>query len=131
MSQYTLPGMPSKVTSAIEILQHEGSVSLAQKISLFLARQTSAGRQILYKKSKDQIRERMDAEEGLEDILDTVLDVKPGYPPYEVFTMQLRDEIKTLTTLIEEERPQSVLEIGTAKGGSFYIWSRYLNTLID
>ncbi|QKY22030.1 class I SAM-dependent methyltransferase (plasmid) [Halolamina sp. CBA1230] len=121
--------MPSKVTSALEILQQEGPVPLAQKTSLFLARQTSAGRQILYKKSKEQIRERMDAEEGLEDILDTVLDVKPGYPPYRVFTMQLRDEIKTLTNLVEKERPKSVLEIGTAKGGSFYIWSRHLDSV--
>jgi len=71
----------------------------------------------------------MDAEEGLEDILDTVLDVKPGYSPYEVFTMQLRDEIKILTNLVEKERPQSVLEIGTAKGGSFYIWSRHLDSV--
>lgn len=121
--------MPSKVTSALEILQQEGPIPLAQKTSLFLAQQTSAGRQILYNKSKEQIRERMDAEEGLEDILDTVLDVKPGYSPYEVFTMQLRDEIKTLTNLVEKERPQSVLEIGTAKGGSFYIWSRHLDSV--
>jgi predicted O-methyltransferase YrrM len=121
--------MPSKVNSALEILQQEGPVPLAQKTSLFLAQQTSAGRQVLYKKSKEQIRERMDTEEGLEDILNTVLDVKPGYPPYEVFTMQLRDEIKTLTNLVEKERHQSVLEIGTAKGGSFYIWSHHLNTV--
>jgi predicted O-methyltransferase YrrM len=121
--------MLSEVTSALEILQHEGAVPLAQKTSLFLARQTSAGRQVLYNRSKSQIRERMDAEEGLEDILDTVLDVKPGYSPYEIFMMQLRDEIKALTNLIEKERPQSVLEIGTAKGGSFYIWSRHLDSV--
>jgi predicted O-methyltransferase YrrM len=121
--------MPSKVNSALKILQQEGPVPLAKKTLLFLAQQTSAGRQVLYKKSKEEIRERMDAEEGLEDILNTVLDVKPGYPPYEVFTMQLRDEIKTLTNLVEKERPQSVLEIGTAKGGSFYIWSRHLDSV--
>jgi predicted O-methyltransferase YrrM len=121
--------MSSKATSALEILQQEGPVPLAKKTSLFLAKRTSAGRRILYKKSKEQVRERMNAEEGLEDILDTVLDVKPGYPPYQVFTMQLRDEIKTLTNLVEKERPQSVLEIGTAKGGSFYIWNRYLDSV--
>lgn len=71
----------------------------------------------------------MDSEDGLDDILDTVLDVKPGYPPYDVFTMQLRDEIRSLTNLVEKEQPQSVLEIGTAKGGSFYIWSRHLDSV--
>ncbi|MDB9235521.1 class I SAM-dependent methyltransferase [Halorubrum ezzemoulense] len=113
----------------MEILQQEGPVPLAQKTSLFLARQTPVGRRILYKKSKEQIRERMNAETGLEEILDTVLEVKPGYPPYKVYTMQLRDEIKALTKLIEKEQPKSVLEIGTTKGGSIYIWSRYLDTV--
>lgn len=121
--------MPSKVTSALDILQQKGPIALAQKTSLFLAQETSVGRRILYNMSKYQVRERMNAEEGLEDILDTVLDFKPGYPPYQVFTVQLRDEIKTLTTLVEKESPQSVLEIGTAKGGSFYIWSRHLDSV--
>ncbi len=104
-------------------------MSLAQETSIFLARQTSAGRQILYNKSKEQIRDRMNSEDGLEDILDTVLDVRPGYPPYDVLTMQLRDEIRTLTKMVEKEQPQIVLEIGTAKGGSFYIWSRHLDSV--
>jgi predicted O-methyltransferase YrrM len=71
----------------------------------------------------------MDAEDGLDDILDTVLDVRPGYPPYQIFTMQLRDEIEALATLLRKEQPQSAIEIGTAKGGSFYIWSRYLDSV--
>lgn len=72
----------------------------------------------------------MNEESGnLDDVLDTVLDIKPGHQPYQIRAMQLRDEIKTLTTLVEEEKPQSVLEIGTAKGGTFYIWSRYLNSV--
>jgi len=127
--QYIPPVMPSKVTSAIDILLQEGPVPLTQKTLLFLARQTSMGRRILYERSKKHLQKRMDTEESLEDILDTVLDIKPGYPPYQVFTMQLRDEIKALTNLVEKERPQSVLEVGTAKGGSFYIWSRYLDSI--
>jgi len=71
----------------------------------------------------------MNAEGGLNDILDTVLEIKPGYPPYQIYTMQLRDEIKALSNLVKREQPQSVLEIGTAKGGSFYIWSRYLDSV--
>ncbi|MFB6186638.1 MAG: hypothetical protein ABEI86_07215, partial [Halobacteriaceae archaeon] len=121
--------MSSKVTSALSILQQEGMGSLAVKATAFLGRQTPRGRDILYKKSKKQVRNRMDVEDGLEDILDTVLDVKPGYPPYQILTIQLRDEIKALTKLLEKEQPRSALEIGTAKGGSFYIWSRYLDSI--
>lgn len=121
--------MLSKVTSAIEILREEGPVPLARETSLFLATQTSLGRQFRYNRSLKEVRERMEAEDDLDDILDTVLDIKPGYSPYQIEGMQLRDEIKALTYLVEKEQPQSVLEIGTAKGGTFYIWSRYLNSV--
>lgn len=67
--------------------------------------------------------------DNIDDILDTVLDIKPGYQPYQIRAMQLRDEIKTLASLVEEEKPRSVLEIGTAKGGTFYVWSRYLDSV--
>lgn len=119
--------MTPRISSAIKILQQEGSVPLAKKAPVFLARQTPAGRRILFKKSMEQVRKRMDAEVGLEDILDTVLEFKPGYHPYQISIMQLRDEIRTLAGLVKDNRPQSVLEIGTAKGGSFYIWSRHLD----
>lgn len=121
--------MAAKVTSAIEVLRDEGPVSLAKKTSVFLAGQTPQGRRWLYEKTKEQLRDRMAAEEDLGDVLDTVLDVKPGYPPYQPFVMQLRDEIEALTELVEAEQPRTVLEIGTAKGGSFYIWSRHLDSV--
>lgn len=122
--------MPSSVTSALGILQQEGAIPLAKQSFFFIARQSPRARQILFDRSRRQLRERMDAEgQELGDILDTVLDVKPGYPPYQVYTMQLREEIRGLATLVKNESPQSVLEIGTAKGGSFYIWSRYLENV--
>lgn len=121
--------MPSKVTSAMEILQQEGLGPLAKKASLFLARQTPPGRMFLYNKSMNKIQKRMDAEQGIEDILDTVLNVRPGYPPYQLYTAQLRDEIKNLSNLVNKEQPQNALEIGTAKGGSFYVWCRYFESM--
>jgi predicted O-methyltransferase YrrM len=98
-------------------------------MSFFLTQQTATGRRVLFEKSKEQVQRRIDAEEGLDDILDTVLDIQPGYPPYRVHTMQLRDEIEALTELVKKEQPESILEIGTAKGGSLYIWSRYLDSV--
>ncbi len=70
----------------------------------------------------------MEAEDGLDDIIETVVDVKPGISPYQVFVKQLGDELKDLANLVAKERPKTVLEIGTAKGGSFYVWSRYLDS---
>lgn len=80
-------------------------------------------------KSKKQIQERMDVEDGLNDIIDTVVSVKPGYSSYQVFVKQLGDELKEFANLVEKEQPQTVLEIGTAKGGSLYVWSRYLDSV--
>lgn len=121
--------MRSRTNVALNILQQEGPVSLGKKTTFFLAQQTSVGRKFLYEQSMSQIRDRMKYENDLEDILDTVLDIKPGYPPYQVYTMQLRDEISTLSNKVKKQQPLTVLEIGTAKGGSFYIWSRYLDSV--
>lgn len=70
----------------------------------------------------------MQTEEDLSDVLDTVLDIRPGHLPYQIALMQLRDEIEALTTRVEQTEPQTVLEIGTADGGSFYVWSRCLES---
>lgn len=121
--------MLSKIKTALEILHKNGPSTLANRTLAFLARETSLGRQIQYYRSVKEVRKRMDAENGLVDILNTVLDIKPGYPPYQIQVMQIRDEIRALTTLVEKEQPQSVLEIGTAKGGSFYIWSRHIDSV--
>jgi predicted O-methyltransferase YrrM len=121
--------MLSKVALAAEVLQREGPVPLVKKTSLFLARRTNVGRRFLCHQCLKQVRERMKEEEGLDDILDTVLDIKPGIFPYKIEAMQLRDEIESFMTFVEKEQPESVLEIGTARGGTFYIWSRYLDSV--
>jgi predicted O-methyltransferase YrrM len=121
--------VPSRTTTAVDILQQEGAASLAKETSRFLMDRTPLRDRYRYYLSQTEVTRRMDAEEGLEDILDTVLDIKPGYPPYQIHTIQLRDEIRALSNLVKEEQPRSVLEIGTAKGGSLYVWSRYLDDL--
>ncbi len=121
--------MNRKIRSAARVLRTEGIRSLAQETSLYLARRTSYGNQLLYQKSLDQIEARKQSESGLDDVLDTVLNIRPGYRPYEISAIQLRDEIKSLANLIKEDEPQTVLEIGTASGGTLYIWSRYLDSV--
>jgi len=81
----------------------------------------------IYENSLQSIKNRMDKEDELDDILDTVLDVKPG-KPFEVEAVQLRNEIKELTELVDDHNPETIMEIGTLRGGTFYIWSRYVDS---
>lgn len=75
------------------------------------------------------IQDRMYEESDLEDIFDTILDHRPGYYPYQIETMQKRTEIKQLANLVKNQSPDSLIEIGTAKDGTFYLWCRYLETM--
>lgn len=102
---------------------------MAKETSRFLMDHTPLRDKYRYHLSLREMKLRMEAEDSLDDILDTVLDVKPGYPPYHLYASQIRNEIESLATLVEKEKPRNVLEIGTARGGTFYIWSRYFNTI--
>lgn len=116
--------MASKVTAAKQVLQSEGIVTLSNLALIHMAQKTSIGDEYLYKRSKDDIEKRKMRENGLDDIIDTVLDVKPGYGVYQVEAMQLREEIASLSELVADQDPDIVMEIGTHNGGTFYIWSR-------
>jgi len=43
---------------------------------------------------------------------------------YDIGMTQLRSEIRSLANLVRELRPERVLEIGTSRGGTFYLWTR-------
>lgn len=43
---------------------------------------------------------------------------------YDIGMTQQQLEIRTLATLVRELRPRCILEIGTSRGGTFYIWTR-------
>lgn len=81
-----------------------------------------------YHLSKNQVNSRMDEEDDLEDILDTVLEIQPGLPPFRIMAMQIREELQKLTKIADQRQPETVLEIGTANGGTFYTWCRYLDS---
>jgi predicted O-methyltransferase YrrM len=81
----------------------------------------------IYRNSLKSIQKRSEEEDDLDDILDTVLEVEPG-KPYEVEAKQLRDEIRGLAKLVKDEEPETIMEIGTLWGGTFYIWNRYIDS---
>lgn len=117
-----------KIRTATEILKYEGLNALLKKAKSYGLKQTSIGNSIIYQLSVRDIQQRMGEESGLDDILNTALEDEPGYGRNQVSTSQLRDEIKSLAKLVREHEPESVLEIGTLNGGTFYIWCRYLKT---
>lgn len=82
---------------------------------------------MLYERAVEDVRSRMNEEDSLDDVLDTVLKVEPG-SPFSVEISQLREEIRGLAEAVAEEDPETVLEIGTLRGGTFYVWCRHLDT---
>ena len=123
--------MVSKLGTAQRLLKNKSMATMAEKGALYLTTyltiQSSYGNRILYDRAAEEIRERMDEEDGLEDVLDTVLEVEPG-SPFNVEISQLREEIRGLAEVAAEHEPENVLEIGTLRGGTFYVWCRHLDT---
>jgi cephalosporin hydroxylase len=66
-------------------------------------------------------------ENGLDDIIDTAYDYR-GYGAYRsIEPMQVREELREFADAVVAIDPDTVCEIGTARGGSYYVWSRYLD----
>ena len=118
----------SKFRSTLRTLYTSGPVELTRTRALTLARNTDPGERFLYRKSLAAIRDRMDAERNLEDVLDTVLEIKPGYPPFQLRAAQLRDELETLAEIVDNHAPRTILEIGTHDGGTLYTWARHVDS---
>jgi predicted O-methyltransferase YrrM len=110
-----------------------------------------------YRESVSELEKRKRIEDGIDDILNTtgytVCDfdaVRPdeiknhdnpysGYGQFpgkynglglysSIKMSQERNSIKELAKTVVEEDPTTILEIGSARGGSFYIWCRYIDS---
>lgn len=123
--------MESKYHIGKRIITNHSLTRISKKAlvasAAYVGANTPVLKEMIYKKSLESVKDRMDDEKNLDDILDTVLEVKPG-EPFEVEAVQLRDEIKQLAELLKEEDPDEIVEIGTLRGGTFYIWSRYIES---
>lgn len=86
------------------------------------------GERLSYALSLRRLRRRMADEGGLDDIVETAFDFG-GFGRYNALRpMQIRDELSDLAERAAECEPETVLEIGTARGGSFYVWCRWLDS---
>lgn len=124
----TLGNVLGELGAAVGTPRRDGVSEIVGSATLSVMRRTGVGRRLLFDRSMREVRRRMETEGDVGDVLDTVLDIQPGYRPYRISVMQLRDELASLVSLLREERPTTVVEIGTARGGSLYVWSRCLDS---
>ncbi len=81
------------------------------------------------RRSRAAVDARRDAEETRADVLDTVLDVRPGWAPYQVRALQHRAELSAVLAYLDDRQPETVLELGTFLGGTLYVWARALESV--
>lgn len=83
---------------------------------------------LCYSKSVERLYQRMEAESCLDDVLDTAFDYR-GYGRYRsIKPLQIREEFGELVEAVAEREPTTIMEIGTANGGTFYTWCRHLDS---
>ena len=84
---------------------------------------------LVFKLSKERLYRFMKREKDLDDILCTAFNCDVGYWSYRsIRPGQIPSEIKQLAKEVKDLSPRIAMEIGTAKGGTLYIWSRYLES---
>ncbi|MFC1508427.1 class I SAM-dependent methyltransferase [Candidatus Omnitrophota bacterium] len=83
---------------------------------------------ICFNHSSKQLQEFMKSEKDIYDISGTAFNYGGSGPYLSIRPLQIPMEIEGLTIRVEEIAPRSMIEIGTANGGSLYIFSRYFKT---
>lgn len=83
---------------------------------------------LAYHWSRRAVERRTVAEQTIDDVLTTVLDDQPGWPPYRVRALQLRPEFEGFVRFLAERQPETVLELGLFLGGTLYVWARAIDS---
>jgi len=85
------------------------------------------GDRFSFHKSVSELNSLKKSEESVADIVDTAYYYK-GYGKFHTLRpRQVRNEIETLAEMVADVEPTFMLEIGTERGGTFYIWNRLLD----
>lgn len=93
-------------------------------------------RDLAFVYSKRELDGRMAAERTVEDVLDTTgtyYEPRGEYRGYGTYrslrALQHRGEIRELVREVRSHEPETVMEIGSANGGTLYVWARALDTV--
>lgn len=102
------------------LISHE----LRAKTGVFLP--TNIERQL----SVSALRRRQQGETSLNDYLKTAYRYS-GFGSFaSIRPMQIPAELRALAQIVDSHDPETVAEIGTARGGTFYLWCRLLDARI-
>ena len=75
------------------------------------------------KKSLKSLEKYHSKNRSLEETVDWALDFNGGGGLYRIKTLQKKSEIFALAKLVYELNPKNILEIGTERGGTLFIWA--------
>jgi len=75
------------------------------------------------KKSLKRLEKYHSKNRSLEETVDWALDFNGGGGLYRIKTLQKKSEIFALAKLVYELNPKNILEIGTERGGTLFIWA--------
>lgn len=121
----------SKVKVAIQILRTQGISQLIKYSADYFLRIASKVKwvdNVIFEISKRKLHVFMRTEKCLDDILDTTYNYS-GYGHYSTIApAQIQEEIKSLAEMAKQNRPRTIVEIGTAAGGTLYILCRYVKS---
>lgn len=126
-----------------QIRKERGYARLLERAVSYLTREIEFAvgsvppvRGVVLERSKRQLDGRMARERTIADILDTTgTYYEPrgeyrGYGPYRSLrALQHRGEITKLVRTVDDHDPEIVMEIGSANGGTLYVWSRFFDSV--
>jgi len=87
------------------------------------------GRRLSLALSRQVLGRHMRTERELGDVIETSFDYVGFGPDNTIRPMQSRQELADLARRVADRNPETVVELGTARGGTFYLWCRYFDSL--
>jgi predicted O-methyltransferase YrrM len=112
--------MREKFLEAVDILRREGPASFARKSSAFLFWR-SAGHAFIRLAARNFRRKAATATDTKSAVS---LAFDYSFLGLRIEPLQVREEIEELVTELAPRKPRTVMEIGTARGGTLFLFSR-------
>jgi len=120
--------------TAINTFRRRGMLPMVDSVGRYLSRQSKEYLvkgpvdDYCFEKSLSILKEMQSSEQDVPDAVDTAFDYR-GIGPYNTIKpQQAEGDMKEVLEYIDQQDVNSVLEIGTANGGTLYCWSRLPGT---